>query len=610
MKKNLFVVATVALIAAVSCNKESEQIPTGNVVTFEASVDGVDSKVALDGKVSKWENGDKITIHNGTEGYEFSTTDAGAKANFTYAGNGFAGEKFMAVYPAGTYTADVEAKTVSDVVIPDKQVLVAGSFPKASAYAVAYSETASLEFKNVVALLKFKVTGDDVTYGCFYGNNGSGNITGKYSVEYNDGDPVLKAVEATQWVDFHMNDAVLSEDATYYLAVAPAVFENGFAFSLNGAVVKTYDGKFTLERNCIYDLGIIEYKNADPSSLSWGICGDMTSWGGVEDIPMTLDGDWFVAENVAVGAEQYFKLRADGSWTVNRGAEGDAKVTLTPGASVNVWHNGQDMTVAAGNYNFYLSKDCATFKVETVGGSDTPEVTPGEACPWSVAGTFNSWGDTDMVTTTVSNVFVAENVKLDAYASLKVRKDHLWNESYGGGIVYLIPNHWMTVYNNGSDISVTEAGTYDIYFDYTNKRLYVVADGTDYTSVSQQTTEGPEPKQEEPEVTEKVVYLKPNANWKQSNARFAIYVWGGTAGEKWVSMTSVGNGIYEAHLPEGYDYGCNIIFCRMNPSGSANNWNNKWNQTSDLKTPTDGKNLYTVNEGTWDKGGGAWSVKE
>ena len=60
-------------------------------------------------------------------------------------------------------------------------------------------------------------------------------------------------------------------------------------------------------------------------------------------------------------------------------------------------------------------------------------------------------------------------------------------------------------------------------------------------------------------------------------------------------MTAVGDGTYEVHLPEGYDYGCNIIFCRMNPSTTANNWNNKWNQTSDLKTPTDGKNLYTQN---------------
>ena len=214
-----------------------------------------------------------------------------------------------------------------------------------------------------------------------------------------------------------------------------------------------------------------------------------------------------------------------------------------------------------------------------------------------------------MVTTTVKDIFVAKAVKLDAYPSFKIRKNKAWDENYGGGIVYLNPNNWMKVYSGGSDISVTAAGTYDIYFDYTTKRLYVVTADSDYTKVPEQTKEGEEPKQEEPEVTEKVVYLMPNSNWTQSNARFAIYIWGGTAGEKWVSMTKLSDGTYEAHLPEGYDYGCNIIFCRMNPSTTANNWNNKWNQTSDLKTPTDGKNLYTVKAGTWDKGGGTWSVK-
>ena len=153
-------------------------------------------------------------------------------------------------------------------------------------------------------------------------------------------------------------------------------------------------------------------------------------------------------------------------------------------------------------------------------------------------------------------------------------------------------------------------GTYDIYFNTATKALYVMVAGEDYTTATKQTVSGEEPKQEEPEVTEKVVYLKPNSNWTQSNARFAAYFFGGSVGEKWVSMTAVGDGTYEVHLPEGYDYGCNIIFCRMNPSTTGNNWNNKWNQTADLKTPTDGKNLYTVKAGTWDKGGGTWSVKQ
>ena len=602
-------IAAVA-IAAVACNKElpQGQLPAGEEVTFEASVDGIDTKVALDGKVSKWESGDKITIHNGTKGYVFTTADAGAKAAFSYSGADFSGEKFMAVYPSGSYTSDVDAKTVTDVVIPEKQVLKAGSFPAGAAVSVAYSETTSLSFKNAVSLLKFKVSGDDVKYGSFYADGQKGNLTGKYSVSYNDGDPVLTAVAANHWVDFHMNDAVLSEDATYYLAVAPAAFATGFAISLNGVEVKKHTGAFTLERNHIYDLGTIEYKDVDPSSLAWGICGDMTNWS--TDIAMTLDGDWFVAENVTVAAGQKFKPRANGSWSINRGAAGDANpTTVAAGAVVEVVQGGNDMTAAAGTYNFYLSKDCSKFKIEAVGGTETPEeVTPDEASPWSLSGTFNGWGDKAMVTTTVKNVFVAKSVKLDAYASFKVRKNKAWGENYGGGIVYFNPEHWMQVYSGGSDISITAAGTYDFYFDYTNKRLYAVTAGTDYTAVPQQTAEGKEPELEEPEVTENMLYLKPNSNWKQSNARFAAYFFGN--GDKWVSMVdSDGDGIYEVNIPEGYTYGCNVIFCRMNPSTTANNWNNKWNQTADLKAPTDGKNLYTVKDGTWDKGGGTWSVK-
>ena len=106
--------------------------------------------------------------------------------------------------------------------------------------------------------------------------------------------------------------------------------------------------------------------------------------------------------------------------------------------------------------------------------------------------------------------------------------------------------------------------------------------------------------------TDVTVYLTPNGNWKADNARFAVYTWGGPAGEKWINMTdSNKDGVYEATLPAGYS---NLIFCRMNPGASANNWNNKWNQTADLTLPTSGANHYTVNEGTWDKGGGNWST--
>ena len=100
------------------------------------------------------------------------------------------------------------------------------------------------------------------------------------------------------------------------------------------------------------------------------------------------------------------------------------------------------------------------------------------------------------------------------------------------------------------------------------------------------------------------LYLKPNSNWVKDGARFAAYFFGN--GETWHGMTDPdGDGIYEVEAPEGYP---SVIFCRMNPGAAANNWSNKWNQTSDLTVPTNDNNLYTVKDGTWDKGGGSWSV--
>ncbi len=107
------------------------------------------------------------------------------------------------------------------------------------------------------------------------------------------------------------------------------------------------------------------------------------------------------------------------------------------------------------------------------------------------------------------------------------------------------------------------------------------------------------------EPTDVVLYLQPNANWNVDGARFAAYFFGN--GETWVDMTLVEGetNIYAVTVPAGFE---DVIFCRMNPGAAANNWTNKWNQTDDLKVPTDGTNLYTVAEETWDKGGGEWST--
>ena len=105
---------------------------------------------------------------------------------------------------------------------------------------------------------------------------------------------------------------------------------------------------------------------------------------------------------------------------------------------------------------------------------------------------------------------------------------------------------------------------------------------------------------------ETVLYLKPNSNWLQANARFAVYFFNN--GEQWVDMELVDSAenIYSVTVPDGFK---DLIFCRMNPGTTDNNWNNKWNQSGDLKVPTDGTNLFAINAGEWDCGtNGVWST--
>jgi hypothetical protein len=64
------------------------------------------------------------------------------------------------------------------------------------------------------------------------------------------------------------------------------------------------------------------------------------------------------------------------------------------------------------------------------------------------------------------------------------------------------------------------------------------------------------------------IFFVPSNTWKTDNARFAAYFFG--AGETWIDMTDTdGDGTYEGTIPSGGYTG--VIFCRMNPSASANN---------------------------------------
>lgn len=277
----LVLVATAAAAAVSSCAYEELGGPgpgaSGERVTFTAYMDAEDGTRAslgtdADGKArTMWAPGDRITIHNGTEGFEFVTdiTETSASAEFSYAGGEFTAENgVIAVYPAGEISADPEAKTAV-VNIPSEQTAVAGSYDPKAAAAVAYSADEHLHFKNATALLKFTVATGNVRSVVFEGLSGEA-VCGDVAVAFDGEGTTLESVVTQSDGSSGMQVSLTAEDAfeagkVYYMAIAPQTFEKGFTFSfrfVDGGdlhVAKRHEKARTIGRNVILNCGELEF---------------------------------------------------------------------------------------------------------------------------------------------------------------------------------------------------------------------------------------------------------------------------------------------------------------------------------------------------------------
>ena len=565
MKKfwNLMLAALV-IIGAAACTENNENVEKAQEAAFSFYAEIVnDTRATIadeDGDKTwetKWELGDKLYVN---DTYEFVCTDV-EKGKFTCYDDAVADLAGTAV----TITTD------------GKHHSLEGKSAFCTAANVENFGEGKVELQALTSFFRF-------TY------NGTGDV--KLSLS----EPLFRTEEGTA-----VNEITVSGNGEQFVAFWPNGAEVKLTFSANG---ETKEVSKTFAAGMVYNLGdrtpvykVYVYKyNTDWSNVY------MYMW---DDLETLIFGGWPGSTTTAKEAINGYEYMV---WTIP---------TQHNGKTVSMILNNNSGTQTA-DFNFgvvdadkyvLLNNGMVSFIEDP--NNPEPTAVDGQPSDWALVGAFSSWADKTMLTTTDANVVVLKNVTMKAAEGFLVRKPSTdWADKYGAGNVnYIKANHYIVTYKDGADMCLEADGTYDIYFNITTKNLYVMTAGTDYANATQQTVSGEEPKQEEPEVTEKVVYLKPNSNWTQSNARFAAYFWKDGGGDVWVSMTAVGDGTYEAHLPEGYDYGCNVIFCRMNPSTSANNWNNKWNQTANLKTPTDGKNLYTVKNGTWDNGGGTWSVK-
>lgn len=641
MRKLLFWGAA-ALLAAVSCNKELENttpvLPEGDRVSFVATVDGAATKTVM-GEIdvkgksaeSLWDGIEAIRVLDGSVSKEFTSENVSKVKTATFTENDneviLTGDDYLAVYPAApagyvSWSGDI-AEPLKYLWLTDNQKAVQSSFDPSAHIAVAYAEAGNnnLYFKNVVSLISFTIGSDNVSEVKISGNNNE-IIAGNFDLTY---DPtkesiVIDATNETYYtsksVSLKAEEGNLSKGKVYYVALLPNNFTDGITVEtiIDGVASSKKTKAFNLKRNAVVSLGLVEWE-----APAWGIRGSMNNWGDTPDIAMSLNGDWYVAEDVELKATDEFKFYYDdgsqyGAWI---GATND-----TP-AKVGETTLGGDSNISVelpGIYTVSLSKDNKTMALVKTADLELDVIDPATAGvdKVRVGLTGNkaawNWGDPSaekgsLATFSSKNVTNAENysgtytfamtdVEFAANEQFKIRVDIDGQAGwYGNGTSV---TGISCTYSDDGNFIVSSAGTYDIAISFTYNGETQSA--SNISAAFTKTSVDPEP-EPDPEPETKTLCLNPGV-WNTNGAWFAAYFYGN--GEKWVKMEDTdGDGIYECTPPEDYP---SVIFCRMDNAKTALEWDSKWNQSEDLTVPTTFPATYSITGwGEWkDYGNGEW----
>ena len=318
MKKYFIFLASAAMLLATSCAKE-EVNTTGETELITVQLNP-ETKTALgaDGTTTTWDADDKVSVTVGGEVVGTLSLVEGS----TFSGEITAGLSGDATLK---YPADVTA-------IPEPQAAVNGSFANGAALLEGTTTVEdlragkSVELKNKTALLKFTVAqAGEVTFEVG---------TAKYTV------------------------TGCKTGETYYACVEPAESVNLVA-RIDGYLSRATSDAVTFTASTVADLEELPA----PKESSVELRGDSPlSW--ENGTKFYEDIDCFVLKNVPLTATQGFKIVSDSKWL--QGA-----VTKDKWAVLK--ENGENMKLAAGNYDIYISKTAKVISVVSA-GSSSPEL--------------------------------------------------------------------------------------------------------------------------------------------------------------------------------------------------------------------------------------------
>ena len=268
MKKIILILlATTAVLAA--CNKSENPSKNSTRISFVASLDAPEGAVPsaapsrtelVAGNNVHWISGDQITIFDGETNECYTTTDDGASATFE-ADIENAGP-YYALYPYNANAVITGSGNITTTLMPIQRAK-AGSFADELNISVAKTETATLEFKNVLSYLKFRAPAANIKRVTLKGADNE-SIAGKFQIKVaSSGFPIIQDIKSGANVVTLLPPAGNSTFETgvdYYIAVLPGTLTNGFwllfTYDDNSIGVSSTANSAPFARNKILNIGV------------------------------------------------------------------------------------------------------------------------------------------------------------------------------------------------------------------------------------------------------------------------------------------------------------------------------------------------------------------
>lgn len=264
----IFTMAAAALILAACGNEEFiENVENGAAeqlvpMTFTANMPQTRTYLS-DGTNVHWSEGDEIALWDNTDMRKFTATEIdGSSATFTGEANSY--YRYAAFYP---YSAVKACDGVTfTFTLPAKQTAKRGSFANnlAPSFALVEAPETNLQFKNVCALVKFRLglTAFDVKTVSLVARNGE-VLAGDLKYKFTDESVVGAESNISSRIDL---SGPFKPAIDYYFVVRPCTLAEGFNLYVeyNDGTLKRTDVRHSVRLEAGKILDIVAPKNLEP----------------------------------------------------------------------------------------------------------------------------------------------------------------------------------------------------------------------------------------------------------------------------------------------------------------------------------------------------------